>query len=36
MHAYAELDLRRVHAIASEGLADLRAFLADLRDASDG
>jgi uncharacterized protein YutE (UPF0331/DUF86 family) len=30
--AYADLDLRRVHAIASAGPADLRAFLAALRD----
>ncbi|MFP5068933.1 HepT-like ribonuclease domain-containing protein [Pseudonocardia nantongensis] len=33
VHAYGDLDLRRVHAIASEGPADLRAFLAALRDA---
>lgn len=36
VHAYAELDLRRLHAIATDGPADLRAFLAALRDASDG
>ncbi|MHA6784927.1 type VII toxin-antitoxin system HepT family RNase toxin [Pseudonocardia saturnea] len=36
VHAYAELDLRRLHAIASGGPADLRAFLAALRDHSDG
>src|SRR6059058_5389978 len=28
VHAYADLDLRRVHAIASVGPADLQAFLA--------
>lgn len=33
VHAYGDLDLRRVHAIASEGPGDLRAFLAALRDA---
>ncbi|MFP5020974.1 type VII toxin-antitoxin system HepT family RNase toxin [Pseudonocardia phyllosphaerae] len=33
VHAYGDLDLRRVHAIASEGPADLRAFLAAIRDA---
>lgn len=32
VHAYAELDLRRLHAIASDGPADLRAFLVALRD----
>jgi uncharacterized protein YutE (UPF0331/DUF86 family) len=32
VHAYAQLDLRRLHAIASTGPADLRAFLAALRD----
>lgn len=32
VHAYATLDLRRVHAIAIDGPADLRAFLAALRD----
>lgn len=32
VHAYATLDLRRVHAVAVEGPADLRAFLAALRD----
>ena len=32
VHAYADLDLRRVHAIASVGPADLQAFLAALRD----
>jgi uncharacterized protein YutE (UPF0331/DUF86 family) len=32
VHAYARLDLRRLHAIASSGPADLRAFLAALRD----
>lgn len=36
VHPYAELDLRRLHAIATGGPADLRAFLAALRDASDG
>lgn len=34
VHAYAELDLDRLHAIATDGPADLRAFLAALRDAS--
>ena len=33
VHAYGELDLRRVHTIASQGPADLLAFLAALRDA---
>jgi hypothetical protein len=32
VHAYASLDLTRVHAIALEGPDDLRAFLAALRD----
>ncbi|MBW0114711.1 type VII toxin-antitoxin system HepT family RNase toxin [Pseudonocardia abyssalis] len=32
VHAYADLDLRRLHLIASDGPADLRAFLAALRD----
>jgi uncharacterized protein YutE (UPF0331/DUF86 family) len=32
VHAYADLDLKRVHAIASADPADLRAFLAALRD----
>jgi uncharacterized protein YutE (UPF0331/DUF86 family) len=32
VHGYGRLDLRRVHAIASAGPADLRAFLAALRD----
>lgn len=32
VHAYGSLDLRRVHAIALAGPADLRAFLAALRD----
>jgi uncharacterized protein YutE (UPF0331/DUF86 family) len=32
VHAYAELDLVRVHAIATQGPPDLRAFLATLRD----
>ena len=32
VHAYADLDLRRVHAIATAGPPDLRAFLAALRD----
>jgi uncharacterized protein YutE (UPF0331/DUF86 family) len=32
VHAYADLDLRRVHAIARSGPTDLRAFLAALRD----
>lgn len=33
VHACAELDLRRLHAIATDGPPDLRAFLAALRDA---
>lgn len=32
VHAYGRLDLRRVHAVAVSGPADLRAFLAALRD----
>jgi hypothetical protein len=32
LHAYAELDLTRVHAVASDGPSDLVAFLAALRD----
>jgi uncharacterized protein YutE (UPF0331/DUF86 family) len=32
VHAYADLDLRRVHAIATSGPSDLRSFLAALRD----
>lgn len=32
VHGYGRLDLRRVHAVASAGPADLRAFLAALRD----
>jgi uncharacterized protein YutE (UPF0331/DUF86 family) len=36
VHAYADLDLRRVHAIAHAGPADLRAFLAALRDYASG
>lgn len=32
VHAYADLDLLRVHAIAAAGPPDLRAFLAALRD----
>lgn len=32
VHAYADLDLRRVHAIATTGPVDLRGFLAALRD----
>jgi uncharacterized protein YutE (UPF0331/DUF86 family) len=32
LHAYAELDLRRVHTAATSGPADLRAFLAALCD----
>lgn len=32
VHAYADLDLRRVHAIAAHGPADLRALLVALRD----
>ena len=32
VHAYAALDLHRIHAAATEGPADLRAFLAALRD----
>lgn len=32
VHAYGTLDLRRVHAIATGGPVDLRAFLAALRD----
>jgi uncharacterized protein with HEPN domain len=35
VHGYGRLDLRRVHAIASAGPADLRAFLAALRDHAD-
>ena len=35
VHGYGRLDLRRVHAIASVGPADLRAFLAALRDRAD-
>ena len=31
-HAYAGLDMERVHRAAAEGPADLRAFLARLRD----
>ncbi len=31
VHAYADLDLRRVHAIATSGPVDLRAFLVALR-----
>lgn len=33
VHGYGRLDLRRVHAAAADGPADLRAFLAALRDA---
>jgi uncharacterized protein YutE (UPF0331/DUF86 family) len=36
VHAYADLDLRRVHAVAVAGPRDLRAFLAALRDSVDG
>lgn len=36
VHAYGTLDLRRVHAIAGDGPADLRAFLAALRDHATG
>lgn len=36
VHGYERLDLRRVHAIARDGPADLRAFLARLRDHSSG
>lgn len=36
VHAYADLDLRRLHAVASDGPADLRAFLAALRDHAEG
>ena len=36
VHAYGSLDLRRVYAIAEAGPADLRAFLAALRDHADG
>jgi uncharacterized protein YutE (UPF0331/DUF86 family) len=32
VHAYADLDLARVHAVAPGGPSDLRAFLAALRD----
>lgn len=32
VHAYAELDLNRVHTTAATGPTDLRAFLAALRD----
>lgn len=35
VHGYGRLDLRRVHATASTGPADLRAFLAALRDRLD-
>lgn len=35
VHAYGRLDLRRVHAVATRGPADLRAFLAALRDHAD-
>lgn len=31
-HAYESLDMRRVHAAATQGPADLRAFIARLRD----
>ncbi len=34
VHGYGRLDLQRVHAIARDGPADLRAFLAALRDRS--
>ncbi|MGH3980565.1 MAG: type VII toxin-antitoxin system HepT family RNase toxin [Pseudonocardiaceae bacterium] len=36
VHAYGRLDLQRVHATATSGPADLRAFLAALRDHADG
>jgi len=36
VHAYGPLDLRRVHAIASDGPADLRTFLVALRDHATG
>jgi len=36
LHAYGSLDLRRVYAVAEAGPADLRAFLAVLRDHADG
>jgi hypothetical protein len=32
VHGYGRRDLRRVHATASKGPADLRAFLVALRD----
>jgi uncharacterized protein YutE (UPF0331/DUF86 family) len=32
VHAYAELDLSLVHAVASDGPSDLRTFLTSLRD----
>ena len=35
-HAYESLDMARVHRAASEGPADLRAFLAAIRDALAG
>lgn len=36
VHAYGRLDLLRVHAIATKGPVDLRAFLVALRDRADG
>lgn len=36
VHAYASLDLRRVHAVAQAGPADLRAFLIALRGTPSG
>jgi len=36
VHGYGRLDLRRVHTIASAGPADLRSFLAALRDRAEG
>lgn len=35
LHAYADLDLLRVHTAATSGPADLRPFLAALRDHAD-
>lgn len=36
VHAYGRLDLQRVHAVATAGPADLRAFLTALRDQAGG
>jgi uncharacterized protein YutE (UPF0331/DUF86 family) len=35
VHAYAELDLRRVHTAATNGPTDIRAFLTALRNHTD-